>query len=317
MRARTRSGFYDRPNAGGNLNAERIFNPIGGFDYSVLDDPGFGEDAVREEIIAPILHALAYSVSTAHKIVRSRRLSHPFVSVGTTRRKVTLIPDYLLFAFDRPAWVLEAKSPHEDLLAPSHLEQAYSYAIHPEIRVPFFALCNGRRFTLYNVSRTTPEFDFPIEMIGRYWPDLSQLLNPVKVLTSPSIQLSKDLGLHLQRLGCDRFERLIFPNVLVTHFGRISETTFTFSTSCLLDGAKYIVTFDFGPSLLPELAGLIPIEVYDLLSAEWKGEGIQIQFAHFNLTLNISCHIGDRLEENDREIFCPLIVDSFLRELSG
>lgn len=33
-------------------------NPLKEFDFSCLDDPAFREDAVREEMIAPILRAL-------------------------------------------------------------------------------------------------------------------------------------------------------------------------------------------------------------------------------------------------------------------
>lgn len=35
--------------------------PLKGFDFTVLEDPEFKEDAVREEIVAPLLRALESS----------------------------------------------------------------------------------------------------------------------------------------------------------------------------------------------------------------------------------------------------------------
>jgi hypothetical protein len=48
-------------------------------DAKTFDDPGFKEDAVREEVIAPMLRRLGYAVSGPNRIVRSRALVHPFL----------------------------------------------------------------------------------------------------------------------------------------------------------------------------------------------------------------------------------------------
>ena len=61
------------------------------FDTNLFDNPEFKEDAVREELLAPLLHALGYSPSGDNKIVRSRRLSHPFVMIGSSRNKISRV----------------------------------------------------------------------------------------------------------------------------------------------------------------------------------------------------------------------------------
>jgi hypothetical protein len=109
-------------------------NLFSDFDFSLLDSPSFKEDSVREELILPILKALGYAPSGKNKIHRSKTVSHPFVKVGTKRRKLTNYPDYLLEVRDKYVWVLDAKAPDEEIKSGEHVEQTYFYAIHPEIR---------------------------------------------------------------------------------------------------------------------------------------------------------------------------------------
>jgi len=145
---------------------------LGAFDFRTLHDPEFREDSVREEIIAPILRGLGYSASPPNKIIRSRKLVHPFVSIGSATKRIALIPDYLLEVDGKLAWTLEAKAPDEEILNTKHVEQADSYAINSEIRVQYFALCNGRQFVLYHISKARPVLDFDLRLLGNYWDNL-------------------------------------------------------------------------------------------------------------------------------------------------
>lgn len=56
------------------------------FDFSLLDDPDFKEDSVREELILPLLKKLSYKPSGINKIIRSKTLDHPFVKTGSVKR---------------------------------------------------------------------------------------------------------------------------------------------------------------------------------------------------------------------------------------
>jgi len=118
--------------------------PLQDFDFSLLDSPGFKEDSVREEVILPLLKAIGYSASGPNTIVRSKGLEHPFLTVGSKKKPITLIPDYLLTVEGNFTVVLDAKAPGEEIKTGDNVEQVYSYAIHPEIRVELFGLCNGR-----------------------------------------------------------------------------------------------------------------------------------------------------------------------------
>ena len=147
------------------------------FDFEVLNDPDFKEDSVREELILPIIKALGYSLSGASKVIRSKSLINPLVAIGSKQRKVSIVPDYLFTSNNKPLWVLDAKSPTEDILKSKHVEQAYSYAIHPEVRAEMYALCNGKEFVLYEIRRFEPILHFKLEDINSHWDSLFRILN--------------------------------------------------------------------------------------------------------------------------------------------
>ncbi|RVD35885.1 DNA methylase [Mesorhizobium sp. M4B.F.Ca.ET.019.03.1.1] len=147
-------------------------------DLATLDDPDFKEDAVREEIVHPLLTALGYASSGKNRIIRSKSLSHPFVMIGTTKRPITVIPDYLLSVDEKYRWVLDAKGPRESVTSGDNVLQAYSYAIHPEIRTRLFALCNGKEFALFEVENREPLLLFPLAELAEFWRPLNDLLRP-------------------------------------------------------------------------------------------------------------------------------------------
>ncbi len=149
-------------------------NPLK-FDLNLLNSPEFKEDSVREVLILPLLQALGYEQS---QIVRSKALKHPFLKVGSKKRPVTLVPDYLLKVEESYAWVLDAKAPKEEIKTGDHVEQIYSYSIHPEIRAKFFALCNGRAFSLFRQDHQEPILYFELADIADYWEALTHYLSP-------------------------------------------------------------------------------------------------------------------------------------------
>lgn len=134
------------------------------------------EDSVREVIILPLLNYLGYREDN---IVRSLTLKHPFLKIGSgKKRAIQIVPDYVLRIEDRYAWVLDAKGPRENLFDDDYVGQAYSYAVHPEIRSSYFALCNGMEFTLYRTDgNSEPILSFQLDEIDFYYDKLKNLLS--------------------------------------------------------------------------------------------------------------------------------------------
>lgn len=148
------------------------------FDFNLLGDPDFKEDAVREALIKPLLNALGYSASGENKIIRSKGLTDPYVNHGSKRKRIRLIPDYLFEVQGKYAWVLDAKSPDEDVFKGDYIEQIYSYAIHPDVRVNFYALCNGKEFILFEIGKREPILYFQLSEISQHWANIEKFLAP-------------------------------------------------------------------------------------------------------------------------------------------
>ncbi len=294
------------------MKFEKSFNPIDGFDFGVLTDPDFKEDSVREEIISPILKSLGYGVTKPHRTLRSKGLEHPFVSVGSARKKITCIPDYLMEVDDKYAWVLEAKSPNENIISGKHVEQAYSYAIHSEIRVPLFSLCNGKEFVLYHISNDKPLLNFDMIALPNYLESLAKYVAPSNVLNS-DFRLAKDLGLHLKRLGFGEFESIIFPDVPVSFIGQLDPDMFTAGTGIKTEeGDRYAMSLDFGEDVLGQMSGKIPSEAIEMLKIREKTRRKNVEFVDGSFKLTFDCRVGVDLQENSDEIFLPFIVNRVL-----
>ena len=152
-------------------------NLFGNLNFQTLqENPDFKEDSVREVIILPILKALGY---TEINIVRSKTLQHPFLKIGSKKRPINLVPDYVLKVENNFAWVLDAKAPNQNIKDGDNVEQVYSYATHPEIRSNYFALCNGVEFSIFKTTATNiPILFFNLDEIEYYWEKLTQYLSP-------------------------------------------------------------------------------------------------------------------------------------------
>ena len=296
------------------MKSHKLPNPLEGFDYSLLEDSEFKEDSVREEVVLPIIKALGYTASKPNQIIRSRKLKHPFVSIGSKRKDIFIIPDYLFEVSNKPAWILDAKSPIEPIIKSKHVEQAYSYAIHPEVRVNFFAICNGREFVLYNIEHLEPLMHFDIRSLPVHFGELRRILCPENVFDQSQLVFKKDLGLHLKRLGFDQMESLIFPNVPITQIGQMNVSDFTLAGAVMEDGETYVVSFDFDQNAFEQLIPLIPEEAVQKLSVRNREFRQAVAFANEAFLINIDCVIGSQLEENDKEIFLPLWVKNFLTD---
>lgn len=154
------------------------------FDFTVLTSAEFKEDSVREELIVPFLKKLGYSATGQNRIIRSKVVHHPFVRVGSKDERLTNIPDYLLEIDGKFSWVLDAKSPSEDVLTGSNRQQAFFYAIHPDIHVNYFALCNGKDFSFFHISKAEAILHFPMKEAEARWHEIEKHLAPAAFKTT-------------------------------------------------------------------------------------------------------------------------------------
>ncbi len=129
------------------LGSDMKFEP---FAFSRL-----GEADVREEIVAPLLQYLGYRAGTRNDIIREQSLRYPRIFIGRKNEKRDPLlrgsADYICEVNGTVRWVIEAKSP-DVTLGPDEIDQAYTYANHPEVRAVYFSLTNGREFRVYQTN---------------------------------------------------------------------------------------------------------------------------------------------------------------------
>ena len=295
------------------MKYQEKFNPLEGFDYSVLKDPEYLEDSVREDIITPLLKALGYSPSGPNKMIRSRKLEHPYIQIGSQKKKISIVPDYILEIGGKPQVIVEAKKPGAKIVKSHHTEQAYSYAVHFEVRAKYFILCNGDEFVLYDTEKPDPLLHFQTRTIPFYWQMISSLLSPAKLGIKKSYKPKKDLGIHLEMLGFCNVGPLVFLAMPVDIISRIGEDLYTINACVKLDEGEYFGSFDFNGETAVELEGVIPPQAIERLKNCYNGGVTQIRFADKNILFSIKCELGDKIYENEDEHYKPLWIKEFIK----
>jgi Type I restriction enzyme R protein N terminus (HSDR_N) len=280
------------------------------FNFAALDSPTFKEDAVREEIVAPILRALGYRPTGDVRVERGKPLKHPFVMLGTTKRNLSLVPDYLLYKADRSLAVLDAKAPDEPIVNSVHVEQAYSYAIHPEVRCGHFGLCNGRELIVWDVASLEPVLRISAREINKRWGEVQKALLPEFLEKPFKREFRTDFGVAAQMTNLDLTTTALI-GFHVDMIGRVDDATLTATCGAEIGGMDFMASFDMPASLLPELLACLPTGKRQEVNAA-------LARAPFCVLVDgkIQIDVGAKLgvpTQGEHESFIPLLVTDLLK----
>ena len=162
----------------------------GGLLFPPLPFETFNETDVREEVITPLLRELGYRAGSENSIIREQTLRYPRQSLGLKNAKkdpeLRGKADYILVVGGRLSWVIEAKAPDVTIDVEA-VEQAWTYANHPEIRAIYHAICNGRTVSVFRTAEG-PESSAVLSLT---YEQFDGRLQEVKNLLSPEA-LSRD-----------------------------------------------------------------------------------------------------------------------------
>jgi hypothetical protein len=180
--------------------------------FDALNFDNFNEADVREEVLAPLIRFLGYKSGTEHNVIREQSLRYPQISMGRKDEKkdppLRGKADYILTADNKVQWVIEAKSASVPI-GIDEIEQAYTYANHPEIRGVFFALCNGHLLKIFqtNLGPTAePILTITYEEFNTRQHALSNLLSPASIIRDHP-EITPDYGVPLG-VGLRSLERI-------------------------------------------------------------------------------------------------------------
>jgi hypothetical protein len=257
-------------------------------------------------------------------IVRGRPLAHPFVYIGTVKRGVTIVPDYILQRDGENAWILDAKKPGENINSGPNVQQAYSYAIHPEVRSPFYALCNGRKLVVFHISQEEPVLDIPLSEIGAAWHPIVDLLGCRSAWPNGIAPgFSPDLGLALVKAGLELDDEgkkyfHVVTGVTLNSAFKVRDGLYSVNGHYGRKNERFMATFDFTPEHYPKF-----LEQLDPLLREKVREALSQQPYNFIFlppdvaAMTIVADIGDKTYTNQNESYRPFIANEFHRETPG
>jgi hypothetical protein len=285
------------------------------FDYNIIDSPDFKEDSVREEIIAPILKELGYSAFGDNKIIRSKNLKHPYIYFGTKKESIYIIPDYLLQVSGRKVLIIDAKSPKENIIKGKNPEQAYSYAIHKEIRVDKYCLCNGIELAIFDVNEIEPIFYSKMVDLENKWDELFKIASPLGFTKPYIFGFRPDLGIRLHKTGWANGTKHYFLGTWVIFLAKIDENTYSF-TSVIPYGEECLGSFDFDKQLFNDFLDQIPEDKKDKIKWEISRAPFQMDFItqEESFEVYIQSELLDENYNNGDEKYCPLKVIEFIKQ---
>lgn len=283
-----------------------------GFDLSNVERSDFKEDSVREILLVPFLKALGYTPYGHFSITRSPALTHPYVLIGTKKYRINIFPDYLLKVKNRAVCIIDAKSPGENIRDGKNVEQAYSYAQHPDVRVHVYALFNGRELTVFHVNRIEPILVVQVKDIESCWLDIVNVIAPMQIESYTPVpdNLYPDYGIYLLESGISQNVKQNDMSVPVDHIARVGNDTYSININRMVGDQEYAVSFDFDYRRLEQFLSMLEksqaIEILKKLNTQPFQADV-----YPTHNVDIVSFLGN-LTETKHEDIVPLVVDRFI-----
>jgi len=200
--------------------------------------------------------------------------------LGSKQKKVNIIPDYVIYDEGQVKLVIDAKSPNENIESGDNVCQVYSYAIHPEIRSCYFALCNGRKLSVFSIFKTTLLKTYIIPNLNdNDRLDLFQKLRMVHLKHEDVMKFDLDFGLFIILNGFSDNMKFIFMDSAIYTIGKLSDNEYTYSfASNDFTDRKLLISIDFSREQYNNLLKLIPPNKADIINSALSRQPYHMTF---------------------------------------
>lgn len=277
----------------------------------MLDDPDFKEDAVREELITPLLKSLGYSASGSNRIIRSKNLAHPYVYIGSKKHKINIIPDYLLKVGEDHNWILDAKAPNENIIHGKNPEQAFSYAIHPDIRANYYALCNGRELSVFHISKMDPMLHVRLVDIKDNFDPVIKLLSPKYIKKPYLAEFLPDYGVYMIKSGWNPKIEFYWYSVELPEIVKIEDGLYTSCVKYPFFGIWYAASLDYHEKQYQQLISTLSSDMRERINCALKRQPFKIELDDSPIRIGLHATISNCIHSNKDEDYIPLMVHEF------
>ena len=261
------------------------------------------------ELVKLLVKGLGYGALGTNRVMQGLWIREPESSQGGLKWTADFMPGHILLVRDRPACLLDIMSADCEIFHARTLSRIYRTAVHPEVRAPYFLLCNGVDLVLFGTHTIEPVLEIPVCSLAVYWFELCRTLTPNRVFATAS-SAARDLGVHLLRLGFSSRDRFVFQNVPLYGLNRLSPRRFSFTTVISApEEEAYLATFELGLHELEQLEDqLAPFRI-----AQFRKPSNRYlrnsNFVRTNCQVDLKCHLSGEPEENGGEVFLPLLID--------
>lgn len=283
-----------------------------GINFDLIQREEIKEDTIREEIVTPILKALGYSTFTENKIIRSKKLEHPYIQFGTIPKNIYIFPDYIVQVKNKNAFIIDAKSPRENILMGKNPEQAYSYAVHREVKVSKYVLCNGIDIVVFDIDELEPILKIKVCELEEKWDCLYKILSPIAFINPNILNYKPDLGIRLLKWGMPSDMRLHYIDAKILDVAKINEEYYSFSLGVFFED-ECLATFDFNKSLFNDFMNQVPDDKKYEVQARLTGQPFKYIAEKEADCFGVSFWAvpGYQLEHGIDEVFMPFLVQAF------
>lgn len=183
--------------------------------------------------------------------------------IGRKKHPVSIIPDYTLFYDDRALMILDAKKPSEEIVNSIHVEQAYSYAIHPEVRCQIYGLCNGRHLSFFNTGRSEALLVIATSELDARWEEVSKYFSPTILQTAEILDFHADFGLHAYRADIQEGTFFSFDGYHLQLLMPLLEHLWTVNSTCSVNDREHMISFDLDAHALEKILLALALLVED------------------------------------------------------
>jgi len=173
--------------------------------FEPLEFLQLNEADIREEVIAPLLRRLGYRSGTVNNVIREQPLSLRYPRAFLGRKNPNKDPllrgkaDYICEVQGPIRWVIEAKPPSVEITL-DDIEQAFTYANHPEVRAVLYCVCKGHELKVFQTNLgpdAEPLLSIEYPEFNRRFDEIGNLLLPESIrreFRTHGIDTGKPLG---------------------------------------------------------------------------------------------------------------------------
>jgi hypothetical protein len=196
------------------------------------------ESDVREDVAMPLLRMLGYATGTANDIIREKALEYPNDFLGRKKKSDPALrgrADYILTVLGAGSWTLEIKAEGIEI-DQNAIEQAITYARHPQVSGCYAAILNGRRFVAYHNTQRSEELpliDLPVLEISELAKQLESTFSPSAIrqdCSPPRVDLEMPLA-----TGFRSSARIAKASILYDRFTWYSDSALSDQAAAILD----------------------------------------------------------------------------------